>query len=557
MSPVRLLVFSVAALGVALLVVWSSRPELHGANATTAPDPASAPVATSPASPGHNDQLAGEPIRAIKDSKLSFHLALLADAASRAQAAGQPLTAEGAIAAYAPELRGMIAARTLRLSDSGDVQVYVLVDDTTTATVRALEDAGAHIERVAKEQRIVQAEVPPAGLRQLAALPGVRQLRPPDYPVLNAGLVTSEGDAIVNADDVRAKFGVDGSGVTIGVISDGVRGLATSQASGDLPAVDTRTCNVVATAPDAGGAEGTAMLEVVHDVAPGAYLMFGNFGFGTALDFNAAVDCLATQAHVVVDDIGFFNVGPYDGSSFVSANTANALNGPDPIRAYITAVGNSAVRHYRGNYVDSGLTIGTPPAFWDLQRFDTATTPYPTKHGGLVTGPTDLNRFRLGAASVATIDVQWNDPWGTSANDYDLFVGSGGIISLCSANVQDGVGGNSFPVEACSVQNNGTSAADVDILIGNYGGAAAPRTFDVFLVCSSCIPLSNGNLLDYNTPGSSVGNQSDAGGAPASVISVGAVRYANPNVIEPFSSQGPSEDGRLKPDIVAPARAAP
>jgi subtilisin family serine protease len=36
------------------------------------------------------------------------------------------------------------------------------------------------------------------------------------------------------------------------------------------------------------------------------------------------------------------------------------------------------------------------------------------------------------------------------------------------------------------------------------------------------------------------------------VITVGAVRYSLPNVIEPYSCQGPNADGIIKPDLVAP-----
>ena len=92
------------------------------------------------------------------------------------------------------------------------------------------------------------------------------------------------------------------------------------------------------------GAEGTALLEIVHDLAPGAKLSFANGD--TDLAFNQAVNFLAASNDVVLDDIGFFGE-PYDGTSAVSANTAAALNNPSfPIRAYVTAVGNDADEHY-------------------------------------------------------------------------------------------------------------------------------------------------------------------------------------------------------------------
>ena len=163
--------------------------------------------------------------------------------------------------------------------------------------------------------------------------------------------------------NARNVYGVDGSGVRVGVISDGVQGIASSQGSGDLPSVNTTTCNEVAQSPSAAGAgaEGTAMLEIVHDLAPGAELWFGHWGFGftgTVFDFLDAVNCLALNTDVVVDDIYFLNQGPYNGGSAVSVNAAYALNTPgNRIKGYFNAVGNSALEHYQGTYRDSPSSV--------------------------------------------------------------------------------------------------------------------------------------------------------------------------------------------------------
>ncbi|MCH8161178.1 MAG: S8 family serine peptidase, partial [Chloroflexi bacterium] len=489
-------------------------------------------------------QLSGRP---LKDPKLSSHLVALADASL----AGLPKSVSGARAAGA-----------LRLTPAGEVQVYIAVNDL--AEIDALATLGVSIERVSEELGIVQAWVPVDALRELSGLPIVQSVRLPDYPHLNAGSIETEGDAVLKSDELRTALGVDGTGVTIGVISDGVAGLAASQGLGDLPAVDTSTCNVVPQSPasSGAGAEGTAMLEIVHDIAPGASLMFGHFGFGftgTVLDFNDAVDCLAANADIVVDDIGWFISGPYDGSSFVSQNTADALNGPGPILGYYTAVANLAQAHYQDPYVESSTVLmGSdidpllpPDDTWVLHEFDATGGTKGTKHAGLVGPPADGNRLILPPGGSLSIFLAWDDPWGSSLNDYDLFIGDGSGINVCGGNFQ-GPGPNSFPAEACFWVNTGPTDLELDIIIGNFLGEAAPVEFDMFLLCRSCSDLGNGNLLDFNTAGSSVPNQSDAGGSPASVISLGAVRHGTPNDIEPFSSHGLTEDGRLKPDIVAP-----
>jgi hypothetical protein len=81
------------------------------------------------------------------------------------------------------------------------------------------------------------------------------------------GLFASEGDSLHNADALRLARDVDGTGVRIGVLSSGGEGLTQAQFTGDLPA----TIDVHAPAGHAGG-RGTAMLEVIHDLAPGAEL---------------------------------------------------------------------------------------------------------------------------------------------------------------------------------------------------------------------------------------------------------------------------------------------
>ena len=503
-----------------------------------------------------------------KDAKLSSHLALLANVAARAQAAGVSITAQTAQAALPSGLRAMLAARRLRINDGGETQLFIYVTDASD--LGALKSLGVRIERVDAEHGIVQAQAQPASLRALAALPDVRSVRLPSYPFLNAGSVTTEGDGILKADELRDLLGVDGSGITVGVISDGVAGLSESQGLGDLPAVDTATCDVAAESPTAAesGAEGTAMLEIVHDIAPGAALMFGHFGFsynGTVMDFNAAVDCLAANADIVVDDIGWFGVGPYDGTSLVSQNTADALNGPGPIRGYYTAVGNQAHDHYQAPYVNSGLSIDETDVFeeldpegifgWDLHEFAAIAAPEETVHAGVVPAPATGNRLMLESDAVASFVLLWDDEWGRATTDYDLFLRVGSALHVCSGESQEFTLSEPetpyFPREECAWENDTNVDMAVDVVIGNYLGEAAPVTFDLFVLCGGCSALPNGNTFDFTTPGSSVPNQSDAGGEPASVVSLGAVRQSSPNAIESFSSRGLTEDGRLKPDAVA------
>ena len=236
--------------------------------------------------------------------KLAGPLAELADAATQARERGENID-PSTLAGVPNNLKGLVSARLMRIGSDNRVQVYVEVENLGSDTLGALKAAGVVVEREDSDSLIVQGRVPIDRLDGVAGLEGVKSVRLPDYGFTQSGSVVTEGDAIIRADDVRSSFGVTGSGVRVGVISDGVGGLAAAKATGDLPSsVDISTCNVIGGSdPTLTGAEGTAMLEIVHDIAPGAELWFGHCGMGTSLDFNAAVDCLASHTDVVVDDI--------------------------------------------------------------------------------------------------------------------------------------------------------------------------------------------------------------------------------------------------------------
>ena len=80
------------------------------------------------------------------------------------------------------------------------------------------------------------------------------------------------------------------------------RTLADRQASGDLPARVT-----VLPGQEGSGDEGTALLEIVHDLAPGADLYFAT-GIGGQARMAVNIEALCEAgANVIVDDIGYLS----------------------------------------------------------------------------------------------------------------------------------------------------------------------------------------------------------------------------------------------------------
>ena len=171
------------------------------------------------------------------------------------------------------------------------------------------------------------------------------------------------------------------------------------------------------------------MLEIVHDLAPGAELWFGYFGFhvssGTSLDFRQAVDCLTANTDVVVDDITYVNNGPYDGSSVVSQNTSTELNRlTNRVRGYYNSVGSVSQQHYQETFVDSGFNVTAGMNTWDIHRFQaTASTTDGGQGRNCSLNAADgfcADRVLLPPNKVLRVGLQWDDPFGASANDYEL-----------------------------------------------------------------------------------------------------------------------------------------
>ena len=537
---------------------------------------------------------------------------------------GTPLSPDALPKSVGDAMQG----RHLRINARNEVQVYILVDEVNGENLQQLKAEGVTVEITDAAHRRVQARVPVGRLQAVTELPFVNFVRQPTYAVHRTGAVNTEGDAILRAAAARQQFSLDGTGVKVGVISDGLKGIFATGcttcggvtpgpiATGDLPSASgTRSASGVLTSSTGGiagrsfqansdleglppvttppcgfpgaGAEGTALLEIVHDIAPNAQLAFANAD--TDLAFQQAVNYLASTNDIVMDDLGFYGEA-YDGTSGVSANTAAALNNPaNRIRTYVTANGNAADEHYIGTYTDSG-TDGTSISgitnSGHLHLFGSSADTVDV----LNRGSQPYNLISLGRGIDArgipyngevVIFLTWNDPFGGSNNNYDLFLvrDSTRTVVARSTTVQNGT---QDPLEFIDYVDNVTASGTSEyfrIVIQNVNGAAQPKELNLFSFQPECA-YDGPRLLapprherhSYNTATRSVAAQNDSGGSPVSVISVGAICSASAaakaafsgspapdescndssnSTIEFFSSQGPTIDGRNKPDVSA------
>ena len=373
---------------------------------------------------------------------------------------------------------------------------------------------GFEIERLDRDLMRAEGRVHPRDVYRLAELPFVAALKPVHPAWLRVGSATTEGDAASRAPLVRAQ-GFDGAGTVVGVISDGVDHADQPGSTGDLPLI---------TVPNdprcrrGRGDEGTALLEIVHDLAPGARLLFSS-GSDGEMAFIDSVRCLtAAGANVLVDDLGFFDQ-PFFEDGPVSAAVKAAIEAGV---SYHSAAGNEANVHLEQMYRPSPTT-----SFHDFL-------------GGPVDNTNDVSVAPFGTLSCI---LQWNDPFGAATNDYDLLMLDANLNPIAqSANPQTGAGD---PLEAVAIFNPAPVSQIFKVAIRKAAGES--RLLNLF-----CLGASAQQYV--TTEGSVVGHP-----ALREAVAVGAVDVSEPGLdsVESYSSEGPTRiffpaaETRPKPDIVA------
>jgi hypothetical protein len=255
-----------------------------------------------------------------------------------------------------------------------DQSVGVTLRTTTKLSkfVRSMRALGMQISAQNEQFSVVQGLMPIDRLREVAARTDVMQMRPIYKPQLRRrGVGDNQADRALNADLARLNLGLTGAGVKVGVLSDSVNrfegGLQDSVTSGDLP----NGVQVVDDPPFAASDEGRAMLELIHDIAPGAGLAFATASGGQQV-FAAGIRNLeAVGAKVIVDDIGypdepFFQEGVIDsamrdvvrkGAVYLEATGNDADNGYQQTAQFTDVGGRTLMDFDPGPGIDTRLTV--------------------------------------------------------------------------------------------------------------------------------------------------------------------------------------------------------
>ena len=396
--------------------------------------------------------------------------------------------------------------------DLQDTVVVILVPHLGQASASidtsSLATLGGRV--LAQSKSLMRVAVPASSLLAVSELPGVRFVRRPYRP--HSQVTISEGAARIGA-LANHSAGVKGQGVKVGIIDGGFKGA--DELPGDMPArwqyLDYTDEGIYA----GESAHGTACAEIIHDVAPEAELTL--LKTDDLVDLENAKDfCIREGIDIINHSIGWFGTGIGDGRG----EACNIVNdAADNGILWVNSAGNSAMSHYDGFWSDQDSD--------GWHNFD---------------GEYEVLSFEAEEGDEISVFLNWND-WPISQQDYDLylyFINSSGDFERVaeSTDVQDSSGG--IPSEWIEYEAQESGSYEIAVRSED----ARPRRLKIWSL--------NHDFEEFSISENSIGSPADARGS----MSVGAVfhraDYWNAGRIEAYSSRGPTTDGRIKPELVAP-----
>ncbi len=370
--------------------------------------------------------------------------------------------------------------------------------------IKKIEDFGGKFET--RYESLIQALVPIEALGRLANLSEIRFVQLPITPAPDQGGIISQGVGVIGADKWQ-RAGITGQGVKVAVVDLGFQGLSSVQARGELPP------NIIARVFRGDGnfeatVHGTGVAEIVFDVAPAA--QFFAVAVNTNIELLNAVDWLMGQKVDTINTSLSWEpvacVGEGEGV-WVGRITRPAR---DSGILWISSAGNDARRHWEGDFRD-GDNDG-------ILNF---------------TADDETQTIEARQGSVITVTLSWDDGCRSSSNDYDLFLLDSNMREVArSTNIQDG---NDLPWERLDFRIPSSGIYHIVVRRTQATGAAH---LDLFCRCAR---------LEYPMASRSIGEPAYS----SQVLAVGATFWQDAR-LEDFSSQGPTRDGRIKPDLTAP-----
>jgi len=399
------------------------------------------------------------------------------------------------------------------LTPDGDVRVTLVLDtDDHAPLVSQLEAAGITVVSAYRDRVNVslpmtmieaqlQTESPGAIFAQLTELAHVIAVRLPDYSVPKGSDVDGEGVDVIGADDWH-QAGFTGAGLRIGVLDLGFAGYQ-ALLGAELP--DQVTIEQFGWIED-DTPHGTACAEIIHEIAPDAELFLAWYDGSDAAMGEATDWLIGHGVHIISHSAGGM-IGPRDGSEW-DAQLVDDLAAQGIL--WVNAAGNEATSHHRSVFTDEDGD--------SFHEFFPGEEMIPLPNPGYV-----------------EVYLMWDD-WAQVTQDYELLLlNAAGDVLAASEEPQSGEEGQ-WPVEWFSFETGG------EIVY------AAVQAYDVDRAATLDIYVYPVDLESrYQEPAYSICPPGDAIGS----LTVGAANWWDDSLAY-YSSQGPTSDGRVKPEISGP-----
>ena len=399
----------------------------------------------------------------------------------------------------------------------GQTKLAINVEKVSKKVLKEIESLGKVDTKTGNH---IQVTLDVNDIAKLRSINGIDKIRPTYKPIqfeVNK-LPVSEGVFFLNADIVQYA-GITGKGVKVAVLD--IAFDSTNEKIADN-IVDVKSFRqgfkypIAVMGTNHEDDHGTAVAEIITDVAPDVELFL--YTMGTDVEFAQAVDeALYQNVDLIVMAAGWPNL-PTNGHSHITQKVEEAIKQGI---SFVVPSGNFANKHWQGEFLDANLN-----GWHEFVSTDEGLTLNVTKTRVLEKQPIiAYAMWDVGLGDVADLQLVLVDPFGQIV-DY-------------SANIQYTNNDTPFEYIHHIPQTDGlyalgvVNAKDATALSEN-----PTATLEIF---------TPNDELEHPVATSSVSVPADANGA----IVVGAVNHID-GILESFSSQGPTNNGKLAPHVVGP-----